>query len=96
MLKLGLDLCLPIETRIIAGKSVRSIGGGTLITCLDSRITKEEVEPLAVGISVWCGEMEAVSESTIIFRDSAFTDDIAKINLAAALGQRGLGNLRSL
>ena len=96
LLKLGLDLCLPIETRIIAGKSVRSVGGGTLITCLDPRITKEEVEPLAVGISDWCGEMEAVSESTIIFRDSAFTDDIAKINLAAALGQRGLGNLRSL
>ena len=96
LLKLGLDLCLPIETRIIACKSVRSVGGGTLITCLDPRITKEEVEPLAVGISDWCGEMEAASESTIIFRDSAFTDDIAKINLAAALGQRGLGNLRSL
>ena len=96
LLKLGLDLCLPIETRIIAGKSVRSVGGGTLITCLDPRIAKEEVEPLAVGISDWCGEMEAASESTIIFRDSAFTDDIAKINLAAVLGQRGFGNLRSL
>ena len=35
LLKLGLDLCVPVESRTIAGKAVRSIGAGTLITCLD-------------------------------------------------------------
>ena len=48
LLKLGLDLCVPIESRSIGGKSVRSIGAGTLITCLDEKITREEVESLAL------------------------------------------------
>ena len=96
LLKLGLDLCLPVETRIIADKSVRSVGAGTLITCLDPHIDKEEIKPLAFGISDWCGEMAATRDSTIIFRDSAFADDVAKINLAAILEQRGFSHLRSL
>ena len=32
----------------------------------------------------------------MIFRDSAFADDVAKTNLAAILHQRGLSNVRSL
>ena len=51
LLKLGLDLCVPIETRTIAGKSVCSIGAGTLLACLAENITQEEVEPLALGIA---------------------------------------------
>ena len=31
LLKLGLDLCIPIETRTVAGKSVYAVGAGTLI-----------------------------------------------------------------
>ena len=35
LLKLGLDLCVPIEIRVcMAGKTVRSVGAGTLIACL--------------------------------------------------------------
>ena len=45
LLKLGLDLCIPIETRNIVGKSVRSIGAGALIACLDENIAREGVEP---------------------------------------------------
>ena len=96
MLKLGLDLCVPMETRTITGKSVHSIGAGTLITCLDEKITREEVEPLALGIVEWHDELEPASDSTLVFRDSAFVDDVAKTNLAAILEQRGLSNVRSL
>ena len=96
LLKLGLDLCVPIETRNIAGKSVRSIGAGTLITCLDEKITRKEVEPLALGIEEWHDELAPAGDSTVVFRDSAFTDDVAKTNLAAILQQRGLDNVRSL
>ena len=35
-------------------------------------------------------------ETTVVFRDSAFADDVAKTNLVAILEQRGLGNVRSL
>src|SRR5204863_6750196 len=33
LLKLGLDLCVPIEQKTIAGKAVHSIGGGVLMVC---------------------------------------------------------------
>ena len=96
LLKLGLDLCVPIETRTISGKSVHSIGIGTLIVCLDDKITQEEAEPLAIGISEWRAELAPAGDSTVVFRDSAFENDVAKTNLAATLEQRGIENLRSL
>ena len=92
LLKLGLDLCVPVESRTIAGKAVRSIGAGTLITCLDERIDRGDVEPLASGISDWHAELAPAGDSTVVFRDSAFVDDVAKTNLAATLEQRGLGD----
>ena len=96
LLKLGLDLCVPIETRTIAGKSVHSVGAGTLISCLDEMIAREETEPLALGIANWYDELAPAGETAVVFRDSAFADDIAKTNLAAILEQRGLGHVRSL
>lgn len=96
LLKLGLDLCVPIEMRAIAGKSVRSVGAGTLIACLAEEIDRQDVEPLALGIAEWRAELAPAGETTVIFRDSAFADDVAKTNLTAILEQRGLGNVRSL
>ena len=96
LLKLGLDLCVPIETRTIAGKAVRSIGAGTLIACLDEHIVQEEVDSLALGIAEWHKQLESEGDATVIFRDSAFEDDVAKTNMAAILEQYGLGNVRSL
>ena len=87
---------MPIETRTIGDKIVRSIGAGTLITCLDGRIDRDDVEPLALGISEWLDNLAPAGASTLVFRDSAFEDDVAKTNLAAILEQRGLGNVRSL
>ncbi len=97
LLKLGLDLCFPIETLNIVGKTVHSIGAGTLIACLDEKITRDEVAPpLALGIAEWHDELAPAGDSTVVFRDSAFEDDVAKTNLTAILEQRGLGNVRSL
>ena len=96
LLKLGLDLCVPTEIRTIAGKSVRSVGAGTLVTCLDENIAPEEVEPLALGIAEWHDELAPAGGGTVVIRDSAFENDVAKTNLAAILEQRGLGNVRSL
>ena len=96
LLKLGLDLCVPIETRTTAGKSVCSIGAGTLIACLDEKIARGDVEPLALGIAEWYKQLESTGDTTVLFRDSAFEDDVAKTNLAAILEQHGLDNVRSL
>lgn len=96
LLKLGLDLTVPIEKKVIAGKAVHSIGAGALVVCLATEIALAEVEPLALGISGWHKELSPAGECTIVFRDSAFADDVAKTNLTAILQQHGLENVRSL
>jgi adenine-specific DNA-methyltransferase len=96
LLKLGLDLCVPIEQKEIAGKAVHSIGGGVLVACLAIQITGEEVEPLAQGIVAWHQALKPAGDTTCVFRDSAFANDVAKTNLAAILYQHGLGKVRSL
>ncbi len=96
LLKLGLDLCVPIEKRIIAGKAVHSIGGGVMMVCLAETITREEVEPLSQGIVDWHKELAPIGDTTCIFRDSSFANDVVKTNLAAIFEQSGIKNLKSL
>ena len=96
LLKLGLDLTVPIVQRTIAGKAIHSIGGGVLLVCLADSITQTEAEPLALGVVAWHKEQAPAGESTVVFRDSAFDDDVAKTNLAAILQQHGLETVRSL
>lgn len=96
LLKLGLDLCVPIEEKKIAGKAVHSVGLGVLLVCLADKISRAEAEPLALGIVAWHKELGPEDESTVLFRDSAFADDVAKTNAAAILDQHGIANVRSL
>lgn len=96
LLKLGLDLCVPIETKTIAGTAVHSIGRGALIACLASKIAGDDVEALGQGIVVWRKELAPAGDTTCVFRDSAFADDVAKTNLAAILEQSGIATVRSL
>ena len=96
LLKLGLDLCVPIEQRILAGKTVHSIGGGVLFACLADRIDRAEVEELGRGLAAWRKELKPAGDTTCVFRDDAFADDVAKTNLAALLQQHGIANVRSL
>jgi adenine-specific DNA-methyltransferase len=93
---LGLDLCVPIEQKSIAKKFVHSIGAGALLVCLATTISRDDAEPLALGIIEWYKQLNPAGESTVVFRDSAFADDVAKTNLAAILQQHGLENVRSL
>jgi len=96
LLKLGLDLTVPIEDKSILGKTVHSIGAGVLIACLAEKIAQKEVEPLAQGIVAWHKKLAPAGDTTVVFRDSAFADDVAKTNLTAILQQHGLENVRSL
>ena len=96
LLKLGIDLTASIEKKTVAGKTVYSIGCGTLVVCLSVEIDTAEVEPLAIGIIKWLSVLAPAGKSNIIFRDSAFVNDIAKTNMAAILQQSGFDNVRSL
>jgi adenine-specific DNA-methyltransferase len=96
LLKLGLDLCVPIETKTIAGKTVHSIGGGALIVCLVDGLTKDIIEPLGAGIVAWWAALEPAVDTRVVFKDSGFADDIAKTNMGAILNQNGISDVRSL
>lgn len=96
LLRTGLDLCVPIEKRRIAEKTVYSVGGGVLMVCLEKKVGAEEVESLATGIVAWHRELKPAGDTMLVFRDSAFADDVSKINLTAILQQNGLVQVRSL
>lgn len=96
LLKLGLDLSIQIEEKMISNKKVQAIGVGTLMVCLDKSISRSDAEPLALGIIEWHKQLSPVGETTCVFLDSAFSDDVAKSNLSAILQQHGLENVRSL
>ncbi len=96
LLKRGVDLTVPIEQKEISDKSVYSIGYGVLFACLDTSISRDEVESLAQGIVAWHEELKPESDTQVVFRDSAFADDIAKTNMTAILEQNGIAHVRSL
>ena len=80
----------------VVKKEVHAIGGGVLLAYLSERIAVSEVEALAQGIVSWHKELAPAGDTTCVFRDSAFENDIAKSNLAAILKQYGIRNVRSL
>ena len=94
LLKLGLDLTVPIEDKTIAGKQVHSVGAGALIVCLAEKIGRKEIESLAHGIAAWRNELDPAGDTTVVFRDSAFEDDVAKSNVTAILEQNGFDRER--
>ncbi|MFG6455869.1 site-specific DNA-methyltransferase [Roseateles sp. BYS96W] len=96
LLKLGLDLCVDIQVREVAGKTVHSIGSGVLVACFDERISVADAELLALGLVSWHKEQTPAGEVTCVFLDSAFENDVAKTNLAAILEQHGIAKVRSL
>ncbi len=96
LLKRGVDLTVPIEKREIGGKTVYSIGYGVLFACLNESIDKAEIEALGQGITDWHAELEPAGDTQVVFRDSAFADDIAKTNMTAILEQNGIAHVRSL
>ena len=96
LLRLGIDLCVPIQEREIAGKTVHAVGGGVLLACLAERVGREDVEGLAEGIVGWIGELEPAGDVTCVFRDAAFDDDVVKTNLTAVLEQHGVTTVRSV
>ncbi len=96
LLKRGVDLTVPVECRSITNKEVFSIGHGVLFACLDKSIPQADVESVAQGILKWYAELNPTSDTHVFFRDSAFSDDVAKTNMAAILEQNGITHVRSL
>ena len=81
---------------MIGKRFTRRIGAGALFACLSDGITREMTEPLALGLAEWQKTLAPAGGSKLVFKDSAFADDVAKTNMAAILEQNGIANVRSL
>ena len=85
MLKMGLDLALPIEERQANGETVYIIGGGALMICLGEHITLPVAEEIAKLHKEYDSELWQV-----VFRDTGFASDMDKTNIKETLKTAGL------
>ena len=79
LLKEGMPLTSPIEEIKIGDKTIYSIGMGYLMICLEDKIDMSLVE-----------EIGKRTPEAIIFRDSGFSDENAKINTIQELKKYGI------
>jgi len=91
LLKYGLDLTVPIETRTIAGKTVYSIGLGALVVCLDKDVSIDVVN----GIGALKEELKP-EIMRVVFKDESFKDDVVKTNALQTLKRFGIEDIKSL
>jgi adenine-specific DNA-methyltransferase len=96
LLKVGLDPRSSFEERSFAGKRVFRVSTGALFLCFDRTIANEDVQLLATGIADWIASVDGLADAECLFRDDAFVDDVAKVNLSAILAQHGISNVKSL
>ena len=76
MLDWGLELSLPIERKIIAGKEVFAVAGDSLYCCFDDGIDEDFAKAIAQE-----------KPMRMVFRDRGFKDDTAKENVKQLLKQ---------
>jgi adenine-specific DNA-methyltransferase len=62
---------------------------------MGKNIGGDEIEPLAIGVAARHNEFAPAGES-VVFRDSAFANDVAETNLTAILEQNRIANVRVL
>jgi adenine-specific DNA-methyltransferase len=91
LLKYGLDLAIPVETRTIHGKTVFIIGAGALVVCLDKEIGLDTVK----GIAALKAELTP-QIMKVVFKDAGFADDVVKTNTVQILKQAGVDDVKSL
>jgi len=96
VLRLGIDLCVPVQSRQWRSKTVFEIGGGVLFACFDALIASSDVDGIAGTIIRWRQDLSPIVAPTCVFLDSAFEDDVAKLNLTAILEQSGISTVRAI
>lgn len=95
MLRLGIDLVTPVDTREVAGSTLYSLAG-TLYAFFGIDVTVEAADEIAAAIVAWRDAEPVDSDVTVVIRDTGFNDSAAKLNLAYALKQAGIDTLRSI
>nr|WP_237505609.1 site-specific DNA-methyltransferase [Streptomyces sp. SID8378] len=95
MLRLGVDLTTPLETREVAGSTLYNLAGA-LFAYFGTDITVERASEVAKALVAWRDEDPGDADTTVVVRDTGFADSSAKLNFAAAVEQAGFTTLRSI
>ncbi len=95
MLRLGVDLTTPLETREVAGSTLYNLAG-TLFAYFGTDITVERANEVAKILVSWRDEDPGDADTTVVVRDTGFVDSSAKLNFAAAVEQAGFTTVRSI
>ncbi|MET8393757.1 site-specific DNA-methyltransferase [Streptomyces anthocyanicus] len=95
MLRLGVDLTTPLETREVTGSTLYNLAS-TLFAFFGTDITVERASEVAKALVAWRDEDPGDADTTVVVRDTGFVDSSAKLNFAAAVEQAGFTTLRSI
>lgn len=95
MLRLGVDLTTPVQTREVAGSTLYNLAG-TLFAYFGTDITVDRANEVTKELVAWRDEDPGDADTTVVVRDTGFVNSSAKLNFAAALSQTGFTTLRSI
>ncbi len=104
-LKNGLDLSCQILSKKLPTKSgeleIFADETASQIICLTKELNRQTAEELAIAIVKWHQELtlnaaQKPQNCNLVFRDSAFLDDVVKTNFLAILNQAGFTQINSL
>ena len=89
ILKLGLELTVPINEIKVKGKVIYNVGKGALLVCLEDDITEDILNEIPKHKSEFM-------ETRVVFKDNAFKRDSDKLNAVQNLKQHGILDVRSV
>lgn len=89
LLKSGIELTAKIEEIKVGYNTLYNIGCGALLVCLDDKITQDVIDEIPKHKSPYM-------ETKVIFKESGFMSDAAKINAIQNLKQFQIEDVRSV
>ena len=96
LLKLGIDPSAHIQLRSVGGHDAYVVAEGPLIGYLGEKYENAEVDVVAQELVELAQELSDARDVTVLLRDTAFRDDVAKANLLAALEQGSISNVKTI
>ena len=85
LLKLGIDISLPVEEIEIKGKKIYSLAGHYILACFDKNLSLDIIEEMA--------RLSSETE-TIVLSDDVFKDNLTKLNAEETLKRNHVKFLR--
>jgi adenine-specific DNA-methyltransferase len=96
LLRLGVDPTARIDVRNAANQAFFVVPDGPVIACLAEDYDNADVAKVAAALTSIAKEISPQADVTVVLRDSAFVNDVAKTNLLAALEQSAISNVKTI